>query len=213
MLRRIAWASGWVAVVMLGWVGGAQAQQPVPVAPDSTYGVLRPGDVVQLEIWREKDLTGRFDVDEHGDAVLPKLGRVQVAGVEPEALKAQIVREYERYLRNPSITVTFLRRVTILGSVTKPGVYPVDPTMTVADALALAGGASPEGQHNRLQLYRGGTLVDTRLTLGTRIADSPIRSGDQLFVPERPWMSRNSPLVATAISGVITLLIAFRTFR
>ncbi len=201
---------GLTAAMVLLAVSPGQAQLPLP---DSGRGVLRPGDVVDLQIWREKDLTGRFDVDEHGAAVLPKIGRVQVAGVDPDSLKAQIVREYERYLRNPSITVTFLRRVTIMGSVEKPGVYPVDPTMTIADALALAGGAAPDGQRDRVQLFRAGQAVDTRLTQGTRIADSPLRSGDQLYVPERSWLSRNTTLVATAISSLATLVIAIRTLR
>ncbi len=208
MRRTIALALSCLALAAVA----ARAQQPLPAPPEGDRSVLRPGDVVQLEIWREKDLTGKFDVDEHGAAVLPKIGRVQVAGVDPETLKAQIITEYQRYLRNPSITVTFLRRVTILGSVSKPGVYPVDPTMTIADALALAGGASPDGQRDRVQLYREGKPVEGRLSQGTRIADSPIRSGDQLFVPERSWISRNQGLVATAISAVVSLLIAFRPF-
>jgi hypothetical protein len=41
-----------------------------------------------------------------------------------------------------------------------------------------------------------------------RIADSPIRSGDQLFVPERSWISRNQALMAATITGTVSLIIA-----
>lgn len=187
--------------------GGAQAQQ---AAPDSSPARLQPGDVLRLAIWREEDLSGDFEIDEHGTAVLPKLGPLQVTTTDPEALKAQILEAYGRYLRNPSIKVTFLRRFTVLGAVMKPGVYSVDPTMTVADAVAMAGGAAPDGRKDRVEVRRGGVRVASQLTNATRIADSPIRSGDELYVPERSWVSRNTALVTTAISVAASLLIAFR---
>ena len=192
------------ALLLPGPVHGQQA------APDSTAARLQPGDVLRLAIWREPDLSGDFEVDEHGTAVLPKLGPKQVATLDPESLRTQIVEEYARYLRNPSIKVTFLRRFTVLGAVVKPGVYSVDPTMTIADALALAGGAAPDGRRDRVEVRRGGVRVATRLSDATRIAESPIRSGDELFVPERSWVSRNTALVTTAISVAASLLIAFR---
>ena len=192
------------ALLLPGQLNGQQA------APDSTAARLQPGDVLRLAIWREEDLSGDFEVDEHGTAVLPKLGPMKVNTADPELLRAQILQDYGRYLRNPSIKVTFLRRFTVLGAVMKPGVYSVDPTMAVADALAMAGGAAPDGRKDRGEVRRGGVRIATQLSDATRIADSPIRSGDELYVPERSWVSRNTALVTTAISVAASLLIAFR---
>lgn len=180
---------------------------PPGTAPRSER-TLRPGDIVQLDIWREPDMSGKYRVDENGQVVLPRLGTLDVLSETPESLETEVRTEYEKYLRNPSIDVTVLRRVRILGSVEKPGVYPVDPTITVADALAMAGGITPEGEQDEVRIVRNGQELQTRVSQQTRIADSPIRSGDQLYVPERSWFSRNSNVVASGIAATVSLFIA-----
>lgn len=188
--------------------GTLAAQSPGPVKASPAGGMLRPGDIVRLRIWREPDLSGELAVDEEGTVVFPKLGPKHVAGLSPEALKTSLVAEYQRYLRNPSIEVTVLRRVTILGEVRKPGVYPVDATTTIADALALAGGVMPDGRENRLEVRRGGERIAVNVEAGVRIADSPIQSGDQLYVPERSWLSRNVVVMTTLFSVASSVVVA-----
>ena len=172
----------------------------------STY--LHPGDIVRLRIWREPDLSGDFPVDEKGVAVLPKIGPLLVTEQAPDSLKAQLVAAYQRYLRNPSIDVTMLRRVNILGEVRNPGLHPVDPTMTIADAVALAGGVTPMGSADKVEVRRDGAKMLAKLSTRTRIADSPVRSGDEIYVRERSWLSRNTGIVATAMSASVSLAIA-----
>lgn len=172
---------------------------------------LRPGDVVRLRIWREPDLSGEFPVDEAGTVVLPKLGPVAVAGEPAPALEKRLVSAYQEFLQHNSIHVTFLRRLQVLGAVRQPGLYPVDATMTLSDVLALAGGAGPQGDPDRVELRRNGVRLSVRLSESMRIADSPIRSGDQLFVPERGWMSRNTGVVTAALTTGVSVLIALLT--
>jgi protein involved in polysaccharide export with SLBB domain len=178
------------------------------VAPADSANVLQPGDVIRLRIWREPDLSGDFPVDETGVVVFPKIGPLPVTNQGPDALKAKLVTAYQVYLRNPSVEVTMLRRVTILGAVRNAGLYPLDPTLTVADALALAGGIMPHGSPDKVAVVRGGERLTTKLSQRTRIADSPIRSGDQIYVPERSWLSRNTGVVATGLSASVSLVIA-----
>jgi polysaccharide export outer membrane protein len=175
---------------------------------DTTGATLKPGDVVRLRIWREPDLSGDFVVDERGSVVVPKLGRVPVVGLSPDSLKSQLISSYSVYLRNPSIDVVLLRRITILGGVRNPGLYPVDPTMTLADAYALAGGIAPEGKLDEVQLVRGTQRTTYKISGATRIGDTPLRSGDQLYVPTRPWLSRNTWAVTAAIGTTTTILFA-----
>jgi polysaccharide export outer membrane protein len=175
----------------------------------ATEAGLLPGDIVRLRIWREPDLSGEFPVDAHGDVVFPKIGVQRVTGESQDALRDRLVSLYERYLRNPSIDVVFLRRINVLGSVRHPGLIPVDPTMVVADALALAGGTTPDGRQDRIQLIRGGEVLTTDISQRTRIADLPLQSGDQLYVPERSWFSRHgvaNTFIAAGLS-LVTLLI------
>jgi polysaccharide export outer membrane protein len=164
--------------------------------------------VLKLNVWREPEWSGEFAVDESGIAVLPRLGAVRVTTMSADSLRRFLVDSLGRYLRNPSIEVIPLRRVQILGAVRTPGLYPVPATVSVGDAVALAGGATPEGKPDQVVLRRGGERLQINLTRDTRLADTPIRTGDELFVPQRSWVSRNSGLVAAGLSAATTLVVA-----
>jgi len=173
----------------------------------SVSDVLRAGDVVRLRIWREPDLSGDFSVDETGRVTFPKLGAYDVAQESATSLKEKLVRAYQVYLVNPSIDIVVLRRVNILGAVRNPGLYPVDATMTISDALAVAGGATPLGDADKVEVVRNGERLRVRVSQGTRITESAIQSGDQLFVPERGWLSRNTGIVAALITAGVSVVI------
>ena len=134
----------------------AQFTGATVVAGDAAGVPLHPGDAVRLRIWQEPELSGEFTVDEGGDVVLPKIGRVNVNGVPPEVLEQQLIESYQKFLIHSSIEVRLLRRVQVLGAVREPGLYPVDATMTISDALALAGGTTSEGNPRRVELVRDG---------------------------------------------------------
>jgi protein involved in polysaccharide export with SLBB domain len=170
-------------------------------------GVLLPGDYVRVQIWREPDLSGDFMVDEAGTVTLPKIGAVSVTNLPVESLKNRLLASYETYLRNPSITVVPLRRINVSGAVRKPGLYNIDPTMTIADALAVAGGVGDDGKPDKVELIRGGQRLSVALTAKTPIRSTPLRAGDQLFVPQRGWMSRNPWVVAAAITAAASLVV------
>ena len=184
---------------------GASAQQPA-LAEKASQEYVQPGDVVKLWIWREEELSGEFLVPESGIVVFPKIGAQRVTERPMAALRDALLTEFQRYLRNPSIEITFLRRVNVLGAVRKPGVYPLDPTMTIAMAIAMAEGTTPEGRSDRVELIRNGERLVANISQRTRIAELPIRSGDQLYVPERSWLSRNGGFVAALVSGGFSLL-------
>ncbi|MBA4157293.1 MAG: SLBB domain-containing protein [Gemmatimonadetes bacterium] len=174
---------------------------------------LRPGDVVRLQIFREPDMSGDFAVDEAGIVVLPRLGPVSVTSEPADSLRAALTRQYLAFLNHPSVTVTLLRRIQVLGAVRSPGLYPMDATMTVGDALALAGGTTSQGNPRRLELFRGGEKVRVDLSPETPISTSPIRSGDQIYVPERSWLSRNTWLVSSAFGASVSIAIAVIRYR
>jgi len=76
----------------------------------------------------------------------------------------------------------------------------------VQDALALAGGPSPEGMRDRVELVRGGTRLVQRLGVGTAIDQTALESGDQLFVPQRSWIARNTWLASSLIAASTTII-------
>jgi polysaccharide export outer membrane protein len=174
-------------------------------------GTVRPGDVVRLKIWQEPDLSGDFTVHETGSVVVPKLGPVQAGGMTDAALRERLVAGFSQYLQHSSIDVTVLRRIQVLGAVRNPGLYPVDGTMSIADVLAVAGGTAADARTDRVQLVRAGRRLDVRLTGQERVADTPIRSGDQLFVPQRGWADRNTGTVVSVLTASAGLLVALVT--
>lgn len=188
----------------------AFAQQPVQVVAGREPTALRPGDVVRLKIWREPDLSGDFTVDAAGAVTLPRLGTLTVTDLAPEALRARVVGEYQPFLKHSSIEVILQRRIRVSGAVENPGLYPVDPTMTISDVVALAGGASGQGKIDKVRLLRAGQRVDIDLSQHVQLSDLPLRSGDELHVPERSWLSRNSGLVIGAVGAVTSIVLLVR---
>jgi protein involved in polysaccharide export with SLBB domain len=169
---------------------------------------LQAGDVVRLKIWREPDLSGDYQVDENGVATFPKIGPLPVSQLPPDSVKSVLVSRYALYLQNPSVEVAFLRRINVLGAVKSPGLYQVDPTMTVSDAVAMAGGVTPDGNPKKIELFRQGQRVPARLSLQTRLGEAPLHSGDQLRIPQRSWLARNGTVVAAGITAVALIATA-----
>jgi protein involved in polysaccharide export with SLBB domain len=182
------------------------AYDPASPASDATANaILYPGDLVRLRIWREPDLSGDFQVDEHGFSVFPKIGQVHVSDITTDSLRKMLIGTYSQYLKDPSIEVTMLRRVTVIGAVKNPGLYPVDPTMSIADVLALAGGADPTGMQDKVDVIRGGNKTRVKFTQRTTVGSIAVRSGDELFLPERSWVSRNGYVVGAIIGAAVLI--------
>lgn len=200
---------GWGAATLLSVTPAAVGQEG-PEPPDESTrqftSPLQPGDAVRLRFWRERDLDGEFPVDETGVAVLPILGQTQIAGRPPTELKLQIVEAYDEQLRNQDVQVVLLRRVSVIGAVGSPGLYFVDPTMTLGDALALAGGVvEGQGRPEGTRLVRDGRRISSEVPETFYLNE--LRSGDQIYVPERSWLSRNSTTVAVSLVSTATIVL------
>jgi protein involved in polysaccharide export with SLBB domain len=162
---------------------------------------LLPGDLLRIQIWREADLSGEFQVDLDGIVILPLIGEKMVTGIPVRRLREVLIEDYQVHLRNPSINVTPLRRIHVLGEVQRPGILPVDPTVSLADAIALAGGTTAAGDLQRIRLMRGGQVLRERVGVAETLRSVDLRSGDQIYVERRPWLQRNpGQLLGTAIS-------------
>jgi polysaccharide export outer membrane protein len=187
----------------------ACSSSPPPQSVDTSTAAstgLLPGDAVRLQVWREEDLSGTYSVDDRGIVTLPLLGEREVSGLEPAELRAALLDDFKQYLQNPSIEVTVLRRINILGAVRDPGLYPVDATVSLADALALAGGVTTTADPNKIQLVRNDEVIATGVDQASLVGAADIRSGDQIIVGERSWMSRNLGVVigsTIAAAGII----------
>lgn len=168
---------------------------------------LRPGDAVQVRVWREEDLSGRFTVDDRGIVTVPLLGERHVAGLEPAELRDNLLADYREYLQNPSIEVTVLRRINILGAVTQPGLYPVDATISLSEALGMAGGITPTGDEDDIRVVRDGRVIHRALDQATLVGAVDIRSGDQVVVGEKGWFARNPGALLGSLLGAAAVIL------
>jgi protein involved in polysaccharide export with SLBB domain len=206
MLRTVSLLAA--AALLLAGAGRAAAQSAARPAPQQEV-TLQPGDVVRVEIWREKDLSGEFQVDPDGIATLPLLGDTPVTGVPMRDLRRALIEKYGVHLRNPSISVTPLRRISVLGEVNKPGVYLVDPTTTLAEAVAASGGANASGNLKNIRILRRTTGAELRhVSAETTIDQVDLRSGDQVFVEPRNWFTRNTSFVVSVVLSVTGIVIS-----
>lgn len=172
-----------------------------------TEARLVPGDLIRITIWREPDLTGEFLVQEDGAAVLPRIGPVRVTDYTPSTLKQNLIAEYGKTLINPSIEVIVLRRILITGEVGGEGVYPVDPTMSLVEVLAMAGGPSPSAKKDEVILVRDGREIEIDLDDPIEVRNVALQSGDQLVVPRANTWVRNWQLMLGVVSSTISLAV------
>src|SRR5258707_13947136 len=93
------------------------------------------------------------------------------------ALRARIRREIGQLYTQSLVTVTPKYRVAVLGEIVKPGLYSVDPTMTVYDVLAEAGGPTRDAREIRIRLLRGGQEYQVALASGAVARATPHEPG------------------------------------
>lgn len=173
---------------------------------------LVPGDAIRLAFWRDPDLSGEYAIDERGSVVLPILGTRSVTGTPAAELKQRLLDDYGAELRDRNdVQVTLLRRVRVLGAVNSPGLYHVDPTMSLGDAIALAGGATNDGKLDGIRIVRGGQEVRTSLDQRMPVM-AQIRSGDQILVPERSWFSRNGVFLLGGVLSATAIIVSRAAF-
>ena len=228
---------GLVAVLLSVSVADGWSQQPgdpvaTPVVADSsefgasvsgaTVGVrdfeggeigILPGDRIRIQIWREPELSGTFHVDERGDIVLPKLGPVSVLGLGPAQARERIQDRYSAFLRNPSVEVMVLRRIGVHGEVKAPTLYWLDVTMSVRDAIAVAGGITPSGNPEEISIVREGRTIELQGGETAALVESGLRSGDQIVVDRRSWIALNAPYVISSGISLLGILSGFLLAR
>jgi polysaccharide export outer membrane protein len=170
---------------------------------------LKSGDAVRVRIWQEPDLSGEFMVAQDGKVIFPLLGEKELAGHSPEEVQARLTADYREYLENPSVEVTVLRRIAILGEVREPSLYLVDPTVTLTEALALAGGVAPTGNKDDIRLVRGDQVLVQSMDTNMVVGATPIQSGDQILVGQQSWARRNVAFITAGVAATTSIVVAF----
>ena len=174
---------------------GVQATEVPPPATDDT--TLGPGDVFSVRVYGEEAMSGSHQVAPDGTINFPLLGAVQVNGLEPTAVADKIQNELRErdLMRNPHVSVYVeaygSKRVSVMGAVANPGTFPLEPGMTVVQAISMAGGFSSLANRDGTVVTRrvGEEIVRYRVPVARvtkgQAEDIEVAAGDIIFVPER----------------------------
>jgi polysaccharide export outer membrane protein len=204
-LLAVLFAAGALAAPLLA--------QDAPIVSQSggAYS-LAPGDLVRVVVWGREEYSGQFQVDEEGQLHYPIIGTIQTQGLTVRELRDTLRTGLERLFTNPFVTVTPLFRVAVLGHVRTPGLYTVDPTLSVLDVVALAGGPASAANMDKLTVYRSGAATvmsqEDAVIHGQTLQTMGIRSGDEIMVP-RKWFAREDWYI---VLQVMTLALTTATF-
>jgi polysaccharide biosynthesis/export protein len=121
-----------------------QDDPPAPSAPHNDSFVIGNDDKLNINVWKDPELTKTVQVRPDGKISMPLIGELQAAGRTPLQLENEITDKLKTYMAQPDVTVIVeqinSQKFNVLGRVAKPGSFPLTTTTTVLDAIAQAGG-------------------------------------------------------------------------
>lgn len=183
------------------------AAQQAPAKAEQS--VLTPGDSVRIVVWRKPEFSGDFVIAPDGSITHPLYRTVQVAGVPFATAEANLRAFLSKFEDNPQFVLEPLIRVAVSGEVTRPLVFAARPETTIGEALARAGGTTPNAARNRVRILRlepSGQQQELTLNLNDTGASSgtfPVRSGDQIVVDRKHSFFKEVLVPALGIIGSV----------
>lgn len=137
------------------WVDDYAPPPPPPRAPGY---VIEPGDLLDIRVFGQENMSARARVRHDGKVSLPMLSDVHAAGYTPVVLSQQLQSRLKDFINNPLVTISLEERrpltISIVGEVARPGAYPLEPGAGPLAALAAAGGFTEFAHKDRIFVLR-----------------------------------------------------------
>jgi polysaccharide export outer membrane protein len=137
---------------------GSQADANVVSTPAPDHYVIAPQDVLEVNVFQVPDLSKSVQVNASGDATLPLVGKIHLAGKSVVQAQKEIAERLgKKYIQSPQVTVLVAKsgqRVTVNGAVRTPKVINIEGKLTLSQAIAQAGGFSETANSNRIHVAR-----------------------------------------------------------
>lgn len=168
------------------------SDDPSLAAGASTLG---PGDVIEVRVYQEPELSGVYQVGSAGDVVFPLCQRVVVGGLAPnaaaDALRACLAAGF---MKDPQVSVLVKeynsKKVFVFGEVQKPGTFAFEDGMSVVQAVTLAGGFTKTAARNSTSVTRRVRGQEVKVKVNVQdiaLGKAPnftLEPGDIVYVPE-----------------------------
>lgn len=178
--------------------GAGRTSHPLPEQASSSTYIIGPGDVLEVFVWQNSQLSVTVPVRPDGQISTPLVQNMVAAGKTPAELAKDMERKLSKYLRNPTVNIIVtqpvgaLSEVKAVGQVTHPEAIPYHAGMRVLDVVLAAGGLTEYAAGNRARIVRtiDGKTHHIPVKLG-RLMNSGdmsqnllVRPGDVLVVPQ-----------------------------
>lgn len=120
--------------------------------------IIQPGDLLEISVWKEKDLDKEMMVRPDGGLNFPLAGDIVAAGRTTEQLQKELTAKLAKYVPDPVVTVSIKQssgnKIYVVGKVNKPGDFTVIRNVDVMQALSMAGGPTPYASVNNIKILR-----------------------------------------------------------
>ena len=155
------------------------------------------GDKINIQVYNEKELSGIYQVSPEGYITFPFIGEIKVDGLNIFTLATKISSKLkEGYIKEPNVTVLVeefvSKRIFVLGQVKKAGSFPIRRSMSVIEAISLAGGFTNLADLSNVVVTRKGRdgkekrfVVDIKSIVNGAKENFYLDAGDIVFVGER----------------------------
>ena len=203
MARSRSWVSGALVVLAsLALAAPLQARRkhdtksasPATTSAPANY-VINPGDVLEIQVWKEQDISKAVPVRPDGKISLPLINDVQAAGMTAMELTGSLTEKLKKFIADPQVTVIVTQvnsqHIFITGEVNRGGTYPLLPGMTALEALASAGGFTPFASVRKIYVLREENGKQVRYPFNYKKVlkgknqgeDIALKPGDTIVVP------------------------------
>jgi polysaccharide biosynthesis/export protein len=178
------------------------APAPAPAAPAAPAVVeplgdafrIGPEDVLDVQVWKNPELSRVIPVRPDGMISLPLVNDIRAAGLTPIELRQQVTQRLAEFIPSPEVSVIVREvhsvKVAVLGAVRMPGHYEVNSTATVLELIARAQGLTEFADRGRIVVLRQNGKTTKRIPFNYRkVADGSeqdnfvVQPGDIIVVP------------------------------
>jgi polysaccharide export outer membrane protein len=151
---------------------------PLPShAPSNPSLELGVGDLVELTVYDVPELTTKTRISSTGDINCPLIGATHVAGLTAETAERLIEKRLSTYLKDPYVSLFVTeyasQGASVLGEVSKPGVYPVLGEQHLFDLLSASGGLTERAGHSITVTHRSDPNNPVTLPISRNLSDNP----------------------------------------
>jgi polysaccharide export outer membrane protein len=201
-----------VLLTLLMSAGVVVAQSAPGTHPDPVGPLLGPGDALRITVLRHPELSGEFAVTSDGTLLHPLYRDLYVAGVSLSEVDTMMRSVLARFEVTPEFVLDPLFQVAVSGEVRQPSLYALRPSTTIAQAVALAGGATERGRLDRVRLFRRGDEHVIDLSgANPGMGMQNIQSGDQILVVRRTQVFRDyiapASSIVAALAGIFSIIL------